>query len=169
MFKLRELTREDLSVINDMRNNKNLIELLGAPYRFINIETENQWFDNYLKNRQSNIRCTILNEDNTVIGLVSLTNINRINQSATLHIMIGEEKNQGQGAGTHATKEILNHAFLDMNLNRVELSVLETNKRAIQLYKKIGFKEEGLKRQAVFKGNSFKDMLIMSILKNEFK
>ena len=35
MYKLRELERKDLEQINKWRNDPELIELLGAPYRFI--------------------------------------------------------------------------------------------------------------------------------------
>jgi RimJ/RimL family protein N-acetyltransferase len=121
-----------------------------------------------LNHRQTNIRCSIINENNEIIGLVSLTNINRINQSAIFHIMIGDSNSRGKGAGYYATNEMLRHAFLDMNLNRVELTVLTSNKKAIKLYEKVGFKYEGTKREAIYKEGKFVDMDVMAALKNEF-
>lgn len=38
---------------------------------------------------------------------------------------------------------MLEHAFSNMNLHRVELAVLEDNRRARALYEKVGFVEEG--------------------------
>lgn len=168
MFKLREIEREDIPVINAWRSSKELIEHLGAPFRFINREIDLKWFENYMQNRSTNIRCSILDEEEKVIGLVSLTNIDRINQAAIFHIMIGDRSQRGKGVGSFATKEILRHAFYDMNLNRVELSVLEKNERAIRLYEKIGFKKEGIKREAVYKNGQFVNMILMAILKKEF-
>ena len=47
---------------------------------------------------------------------------------------------------------MLNHAFFNMNLNRVELTVIENNKRSIHLYEKNGFVYEGRKIKASDKG-----------------
>ena len=41
--------------------------------------------------------------------------------------------------------------------------------RAIRLYRSLGFVEEGRLRQAQFKGGRFIDVVLMSILRDEFK
>ncbi len=169
MYRLREIDREDMIIINSWRSSKELIDYLGAPFRYINKEVDFKWFENYMQNRGTNIRCTILNEEEQVLGLVSLTNIDRMNQTAVFHIMIGDSTHRDKGIGSYATNEILRHAFYDMNLNRVELTVLESNNRAIALYEKLGFKKEGIKREAVYKNGEFINMIFMAILKSEYK
>lgn len=169
MYRLREIERDDIPHINSWRSSRELIYHLGAPFRYINSEVDMKWFDNYMQNRSNTIRCSILDEEEHIVGLVSLTNIDHLNQSAVFHIMVGEKIMRNKGIGSFAAMEILKHAFHDMNLNRIELSVLDGNERAIALYKKLGFKEEGIKRKAVYKSGYFTDMLIMSILKSEFK
>lgn len=169
MYKLRELSREDISVINSWRADKELIDKLGAPFRFINTEVDYHWYEHYLSNRHQTIRCSILDKRDQIIGLVSLNEINRINQTAEFHIMIGEKSGRNKGAGQFAAKEILNHAFYDMNLNRVELLVLESNRNAIEFYEKLGFLVEGIKRKCVYKNGDFENLIIMAILKEEFK
>lgn len=112
MYKLRELERKDLAVVNTWRNNHELIEQLGAPFRYINLEVDQKWFDSYMNSRNNQVRCAIVEEnEDTILGMVSLVSINQINQSAEFHIMIGDESNQGKGIGTFAVKEMLNHAF----------------------------------------------------------
>lgn len=168
MLRLRELARKDLESINKWRNNHTLIDFLGAPYRYINIEVDIKWYENYMVNRATTVRCAIVEEDDEILGLVSLTDINHMNQSAELHIMIGDSENQGKGLGTFAVKEILSHAFNNLNLHRVELGVLESNTRAIHLYEKCGFVREGLKREFCYKNGKFENLLVYSCLKNEF-
>ncbi|WFF74413.1 GNAT family protein [Proteiniclasticum sp. QWL-01] len=168
MYRLRELERDDMPIINSWRSGKELIDKLGAPFRYINKEVDYKWYDSYMSNRGNAIRCSILNDKDQIIGLVSLTNIDRFNQTAVFHIMIGDSSNREKGVGYYATNEILKHAFLDMNLNRVELSVLGSNQRAIALYDKVGFKREGVKSKAVYKNGTFVDMVIMAILKEDF-
>lgn len=168
MYRLRELERKDLPEINKWRNDPELISFLGAPYRYINLDVDEKWFDSYMANRNSTVRCAIVSDDSdTILGLISLTDVNYLNQSATLHIMIGKSDNQEKGIGTFAVNEMLSHAFNNMNLQRVELDVLADNERAIHLYEKVGFVKEGTKRKAVYKNGVFKDMLIYSILKGE--
>lgn len=168
MYRLRELERKDLREINKWRNDKDLIDCLGATFRFINNEVDEKWFDNYMSSRNTQVRCSIVDESDNILGLVSLVKIDNINQSAELHIMIGGLNNRGKGIGTFAVKGVLNHAFFNLNLNRIELTVLSNNERAIALYEKIGFKREGIKRKARYKNGKFVDMILYSLLKDEY-
>lgn len=167
MYRLRELERQDMKTINGWRNNPEVISLLGAPFRYINLEVDENWFDSYMKNRSSCVRCAILDDD-VLIGLVSLTGIDMLNRSAEFHIMIGDTGSQNKGAGTFATEEMLRHAFDNLNLNRVMLTVLEDNERAQHMYENVGFVREGYLREAVFKNGGYKDMYTYSILRDEF-
>lgn len=170
MYQLRELNRNDIPEINKWRSDKNLISCLGAPFRYIDIDIDYKWYDNYIQNRNTTIRCAIVDLDNpdSIQGIVSLSDIDAIYRSAQFHIMIGYPANRGKGLGYFATKEILIHAFSNLNLNRVELDVLESNTQAQKLYEKIGFVREGIKRQAAFKNGMFVDKIMMSILREEF-
>jgi RimJ/RimL family protein N-acetyltransferase len=170
MYKLRELDKDDITKINKWRNDKDLISNLGAPFRYINVDVDYKWYEIYMQNRSTNIRCAIVevgNEDD-ILGMASLINLNYINQSADFHIMIGEHENRGKGMGFFSTKEMLNHAFYDLNLNRIELGVLQDNYPALNLYEKVGFKQEGIKRKSIYKNGKFIDMIIMSILKEDY-
>ena len=166
---LREICRNDIQVINSWRNDREIIDTLGASFRYINEETDVNWFNNYISSRSSTIRLAICEkESSTLIGAGYLLGIDWINRSAEFSIWIGEKSYQGKGAGYFAVKEILNHAFKDLNLNRIHLTVFSTNQRAINLYKKVGFIEEGRLRQAIYKNGGYNDMLQMSILVDEF-
>lgn len=171
MYRLRELERKDLKQINIWRNDSDLIKLLGANFRFINTEVDNSWYDNYMSNRAREVRCAIIDSENEdkLVGLISLLGIDYLNQSAELHIMIGDSINQGKGIGYYAVMEMLKHAFDNLNLQRVELTVLEENVRAQHLYEKIGFCKEGKKRKAIYKNGIFVDVLLYAVLREEFE
>ena len=80
MYRLRELERRDLTTINKWRNDPNLIALLGAPYRYINLDVDIRWFENYMSNRGNAVRCAIVEDGKEdILGLVSLTDINFLN------------------------------------------------------------------------------------------
>jgi UDP-4-amino-4,6-dideoxy-N-acetyl-beta-L-altrosamine N-acetyltransferase len=167
---LREITRQDMTTINAWRNDPKVTDCLGSPFRYINLETDEAWFDSYMRNRNTQVRCAIcLAGTKEMIGTVYLLNMDSVSRSAELGIIIGEKEEQNQGLGTAAIKLILNHAFLNLNVHRVYLSVLEDNKRAIRVYEKIGFQKEGILRQAIFKKGNYSDLWIMSILENEYR
>jgi RimJ/RimL family protein N-acetyltransferase len=170
MYQLRELERGDLTVITKWRNSSELIRQLGAPFRYINPEVDIRWFDSYMANRNSCVRCAVVDvgEPDKILGLVSLTNIDQLNQSALLHIMIGDTISQGKGMGTFAVKSMVEHAFYNLNLHRIELIVLSSNKRAQHVYEKVGFVREGVLRKSIYKSGEFVDAYQYSLLREEY-
>lgn len=167
---LRELSRSDLVEITKWRNEPDLINQLGATFRFIDQEVDVNWFNQYLATRSNNIRLAICDkETKKIIGAVYLLGIDWINKSGELAIWIGNKAEQGKRIGEFATRGILHHAFADLNLHRIHLTVLTKNERAMRLYKKVGFIEEGCLRQAVFKNGEYTDLIQMAILSNEYQ
>lgn len=165
----REIERNDLQEITKWRNDKFLIDLLGAPFRYINSEIDQSWFDHYLKNRNNNVRLGIYcDHKEIIIGAVYLTNIDWVSRNAELSIWIGNSDYQGKGIGKIAVQTILKHAFQNLNLYRVYLTLLRTNNRARKLYVSSGFISEGIQRSAIYKNGIYYDLEMMSILKVEY-
>ena len=54
-----------------------------------------------------------------------------------------------------------------MNLNRIELDVFAENARARRVYEKMGFREEKVRRQAVYKYGRYQDVVVMRLLTGE--
>jgi UDP-4-amino-4,6-dideoxy-N-acetyl-beta-L-altrosamine N-acetyltransferase len=169
-YVLRELAREDLAVINEWRNDADLIGKLGAVFRFVNAEVDGKWFDSYMNARAHNIRLAICErESGHIVGAIYLLDIDWVSRSGELSIWIGNPAHRNKGAGRDAMAALLRHAFQDMNLHRVWLRVLSGNDPAIALYTKMGFVEEGRWREAVFKSGRYQDFLQMSCLDREFR
>jgi RimJ/RimL family protein N-acetyltransferase len=76
---------------------------------------------------------------------------------------------QGQGYGTEAINWALDWAFRNAGLHRVELNVLGWNSRARKLYERIGFREEGRRRECLFKDDKWWDEVHMGILRKEWE
>ncbi len=101
------------------------------------------------------------------IGGIRLT-INKPDNNARLAIGIYDDTLYGQGIGTQATRLVLEYAFNTLKLHRIDLKVLEYNKRAISCYKKCGFKIEGILRESAYIEDKWESDLIMSILDCEY-
>lgn len=169
MIRLRELERGDIPTINRWRQDREITGSLGAPHRYIGLEIDEQWFDTYLRRRGTDVRCAIsTSEDGSIVGLVSLTNIDPVHRHAELHIMIGERSAQGQGIGREATRAIVQHGFADLNLHRIYLFVLDSNRAARRMYENVGFVHEGTLREAAFKHAAYEDVHVMGLLSAEW-
>lgn len=107
-------------------------------------------------------------EENKMIGTVSLEKINGVNRTATLGIFIGDKEFRNNGYGTEAIRLILEYGFKYLNLNNIKLDVMGFNERAINCYKKCGFKEYGRRRKSQFINGKYYDSVNMDILAEEF-
>ncbi len=107
-------------------------------------------------------------EDDILVGFVALFAIEWGNRTAKMAIGIGEPRFRGMGYGTEAIHLLLHYAFLELNLHRVGLDVIEYNETAIKLYRKMGFEVEGRRRQAVYRQGQRYDVIDMGILESEW-
>jgi diamine N-acetyltransferase len=103
-----------------------------------------------------------------LIGSLAFNDIDWRNKASEFGIMIGDKTYWNQGYGTEAVRLLAKHGFNTLNLNRIFLHVFENNPRAIRAYEKAGFVHEGRERQAEFKDGKYIDVLVMSMLKDEF-
>lgn len=71
---------------------------------------------------------------------------------------------RNKGIGSMLLAEALKWAKQTKIIKRIELKVFSTNAPAIHLYKRIGFIQEGVLRESVFRHGEFHDDLIMSLL-----
>jgi len=166
---LREIRRTDLPLINGWRGDRSLIEQLGSPFRHVGPEVDERWFEQYLATRTNNVRLAICTSNEQMIGAVYLLGIDWVNRNTEFAIWIGDPAARNRGIGEAATRQALDHAFLDLNLERIYLHVLTNNTRAIKLYRKVGFVQEGIQRRAVYKGGEYRDLLLMSLLRHEYR
>lgn len=103
-----------------------------------------------------------------LIGFTTFSGLDAENGSVLFHITIGERDAWGRGLGSEATALMLGHAFENLGLHRVGLSVFSYNTRAIRAYEKVGFHHEGRLRDAIQRDGRYWDEIQMSILREEW-
>lgn len=161
---LRTLNFSDLKYTYRWHNNSVLYQTLIGPFQYVSLEAEEIWLKEKIKYDRSNHYLVICLTPDEPIGLINLQNIDWISRNGNLGIFIGETSYHGKGYGTLAVKEMLKYAFFELGLNRIELQVLADNESAIRVYQKCGFQLEGKLRKRAFKKGIFNDVLIMSVL-----
>lgn len=101
-------------------------------------------------------------------GLVSFVKIDWANRTAMIGYWLGEEF-QGKGLMTFACQEMIDYAFEDMKLNRLEIKVAIGNVRSLAVARRLGFKPEGVERQAGWLYDHFVDIAVYSLLRCEWE
>jgi RimJ/RimL family protein N-acetyltransferase len=104
--------------------------------------------------------------DSKVIGHVGLYNIDFRVRKAEFAILIAGEDNQGKGYGSLCTKFMIDYAFDELNIRKINLSLLSENKRAVSMYNKIGFLQEGILRNDQYKNGKYHDVILMALARS---
>ena len=132
-------------------------------------EQIDQWFAATLKQANTLNFGIYVEETNALIGYAGLSGISFTNHSGEYFLFIGEKAWWGKGVGTAVTKQIVDIGFTSHHLNRIMLTVSESNTGGLKAYTKAGFVVEGLLRQAACRQGVFHDKIVMSVLKSEWK
>lgn len=143
--------------------------LFTGTHTFFNITQ----IENYLEDistDNSRIDFLIFDSESTdIVGEVVLNDIDKKDRKCNLRIGIFNKSNFSKGYGTEAIILALNYGFGMFNLHKIYLDVLNFNDRGLHVYEKIGFKKEGTLRDDIYFNHKYYDVIIMSILEDEFK
>lgn len=102
-------------------------------------------------------------------GIVALSDINRVFQTATLWYVLGDKKCAGKGYTTQAVKLMLAESFLVLELNSVYAWVVDENIASIRILENSGFTPTGRHRMAHKIDQRYYDVLFYDMLAHEFK
>ena len=62
---------------------------------------------------------------------------------------------------------MIDYAFDELNIRKIDLSLLSDNAQALALYKKYGFVQEGLLKDEQYKNEKYHDVILMALMKNK--
>jgi RimJ/RimL family protein N-acetyltransferase len=169
-IRLTAITPRDLPTIERWYQNTEFLRLWDADPAFP--KTERQLAE-FVENQQKSSTAflfairPLIGED--LIGMMDLSDISWSHGVAWVAIGIGDEAQSGQGYGYEAMRLLLQFAFDELNLHRVQLTVFDYNQRAIRLYEKLGFTREGAFREFLQRDGQRHDMILYGLLRPEWE
>lgn len=98
-----------------------------------------------------------------VIGTVTLGGWDRRHRRAELGYALAEA-HQGNGYAVEAVGAAIAFGFGPMGLHRIAADTEPRNARSIRLLERLGFRFEGLQRQAYFQGGEWQDAALYGLL-----
>lgn len=104
---------------------------------------------------------------NQLVGSIGL-HITPGQQSASIGYWIAEEA-QGKGIMTKCCQAVIDYAFDDLGLHRIEIRANTDNVKSRAIPERLGFKQEGILRQAFKLENGFADSVVYGLLAEEWR
>ncbi len=167
--KLIALEEEHIEMLRVLTNDPEFEKMVVGWAFPISKADQKKWFDN-CKNDLSNLRYVISTEEDGPVGLIGLKNIDWKNGIADGGGMRIAKKNiRTKGLATDAWLTLMRYAFEELRLNRVNGSALMHNIASQRVCAKVGFKQEGIMRQAVYKNGQFHDLILYGCLKSDYE
>lgn len=103
-----------------------------------------------------------------LVGMIGFHSIDWSNSRTSLGYWLAESY-QGNGMITSAVKAFIKIAFTEYKLNRIEIECAVKNEKSRHIPERLGFKQEGIKRDGECLDGDFHDMVLYSLLSREWE
>lgn len=145
---LRSLEPEDLELLYEWENNEAywIISNTTVPFSKYTLKR-------YLENSHKNIyeagqlRLMIeIAEERKAIGAIDLFDFDPFHLRAGLGILIADEKERRKGYASMALRALTEYCFNTLQLHQLYCNILSNNCESIDLFRKLGFVQVGIKK-----------------------
>jgi hypothetical protein len=165
---LSAVEEDSLEQLRSWRNEPELRKYF-REYREISKAMQKRWYENRVLGDKDQVNFEIHDlESGKLIGHCGLYYIDWIHRHAEFGIYVGDMEYRSGGYGSDALRALIKYGFNDLNLNKIWCEVY-TNNDALDIYRHIGFKDEGLIRQHYFNDGKYWDSNLLSLLRCEYE
>ena len=132
--------------------------------QIIEINNHINWLNNLKKNEHNKYYLVFFDE--IPKGVVYYNNLDFINKKGEWGFYLGEKF---KGGGIITEYLAIENFFRNLKMNRLQCYVFDFNEPIIKLHKdKFFFKEEGILRNYIMRNDKFMNVIVLSLLKNEW-
>lgn len=165
--KITGVEMRDQIMLNELMNDPTAEEGIESAFWPVSQYQQEKWFlEDYKNTECRRLAIRDINDDN-IVGLISVYKCDYKNRKCGNGIKLGRGF-RGKGYASDALETVLKFIFLELNFNRVETIILETNIPSQKLYESKGFVREGMMRKAAYKNGEYKNQYIYGLLKEDF-
>ena len=149
-------------------NDESVTHLMQQHYYPNTPDSQVAFYEGLLGDKTRLQLAVIDKQDQALIGMVSLNKIDRQNLKCEISGVIGERKYQNLAYAAEAFRLLLAHAFHQLNMHRVAGGTM-IREVADMFIRILGFKEEGVLRQDVYKNGRYHDIYRIGLLRDEYE
>jgi len=170
-IKLRALEPEDLELLYDWENNETYWSISNTVSPFSKY-TLKRYIENSHKNiyESGQLRLMIVQtEDKTTIGTIDIFEFDPFHKRAGIGILIADEAYRRKGYASMALTCLIDYCFRTLQLHQLYCNILANNIVSINLFKKYGFIQSGVKKDWIMTGSGYIDVLMFQLINNDLK
>ncbi|TYB96789.1 MAG: GNAT family N-acetyltransferase [Kosmotoga sp.] len=154
------LKDNELAIISTDNGDYELQELINDR-DILATMSEKQWYSLNMPERID----YRLEVDGELVGSIMLNNIRWFNHKARISIFI-KLSEQNKGYAKRSLRMIVDHCFNMLNFHRLEAEIVDYNEKSIKLFESLGFKREGIMREAKYYEGKYHDIYLYGLLKD---
>jgi RimJ/RimL family protein N-acetyltransferase len=163
--RLKGTDETDVSYAHSWRNDPKIRQWC-RQYTDLSVSENRTWWDTLSTRRDVKFFGIETTKEGGSVGICGFTSINHVNQNAEFSLYIDPE-DHGSGYGKDALYTLVRHGFEDFNFHRIWGEVFEGN-HAKEMFKKLGFQEEGKLRDSYFREGRWIDSYIVGLIREDF-
>jgi ribosomal-protein-serine acetyltransferase len=107
-------------------------------------------------------------QNEKIIGVISFVGFNWQSRSTEVGYWI-DKNYEGKGVVTDSCKVLINYAFAELKMNRIEIRCATQNVKSRAIPERLNFKLDGVLRQSQWRHTRFLDIAVYSLLAEEWK
>ncbi len=169
MVYLRPVRLDDASVIRKWHNDPQLMRLARVGEKKTTLKEERIDIQAARKSDREAYHMIMKKLDNSAIGFVRFNYIDRTSGNVWLRVMVGERQAHGKGYAREALQIYLEWLFDVIGVHRVTIECYATNERAVKFYRQLGFRKEGVLREAVLIDGKYHDIFSFGLLREDLQ
>lgn len=170
-IRLRALEPEDLELLYSWENNLSYWVISNTVTPFSKY-TLKRYVENSHKSiyETGQLRLMIdLKSDKTSIGTIDIFDFDPYHKRAGLGILIANEEYRRKGYATMALTCLIDYCFKTLQLHQLYCNILGNNTESLELFRKIGFTESGIKKEWVHTPDGYLDEYMFQLINPEKK
>lgn len=170
---LRAIEEQDLELLQQWANDPVTQDGIGEIHFPSSMDFHRSWFQSLKTdclNQRYAVEISVPDSASKIIGISSIMHIDWRNRHAWHGLVIGDSGHRGKGYGIDAVMATMRYAFEELNLERLDGSMIEYNKLSISTYcgKRLGWKEEGRRRNYFFRKGRFWDQIVVGVTRQDY-
>ncbi|WP_456112498.1 GNAT family N-acetyltransferase [Ruminococcus sp.] len=161
---LRAIEEDDANVLMDLINDPEVENsVFGWSYP-VSLSSQKKWILNL--SNDTTVRY-IIDVDKEAVGVAIISSIDMKNRTSNMNIKLLKSV-RGRGIAMHALGLIIRYCFDELNMHCLTANVIERNENSRKLWIKLGFNEDGVLRQRIYKNGTYHNIVSYSLLREEY-
>jgi ribosomal-protein-alanine N-acetyltransferase len=166
--KLRDFRPGDAEAVHRWFNDDRVTaDLVGSRDAFTEADAKG-WVKRAMDASRDHKWAITIDGSDDAVGFVALFGLDR-DVGPELAVLVGEPSAWGKGVAREAERQACVHAFRELGTHRVHAEIPATNEAAQKVVTFLGFRQEGLERKAIIRGDEVIDNQIWGLLPEDFK